>query len=118
MDNACTNPVALGGGEAYFDTYFPTTVNNPLFQVGSNPGITTRFARLQGFYEGQCVLDDTGHSYLQIRMRPQMGDQRTNPINFDHGTLNPARLGTHILDYAFPLGDLKGLVATKAAAMP
>ena len=118
MDNACTNPVALGGGEAYFDTYFPTTVNNPLFAVGSNPGITTRFARLQDFYAGECVADDTGHSYLEIRIRPQVDDQRTNPINFDHATLNPARLGTHILDYAFPLGDLKALVATKAAAMP
>ena len=118
MDNACTNPVALGGGEAAFDTYFPTTVNNPLFAVGSNPGITTRFARLQGFYAGECVPDDTGHSYLEIRIRPQVGDQRTNPIDFDHGTLNPARLGTHILDYAFPLGDLKALVAAKAAAMP
>jgi len=118
MDNACTNPVALGGGEAYFDTYFPTIVNDPIFQVGSNPGITTRFARFQDFYAGECVPDDTGHSYLQIRMRPQVGDQRTNPINFNHGTLNPAQLGTHILDYAFPLGDLKALVASKAAAMP
>jgi hypothetical protein len=118
MDNGCTNPAALGGGEAYFDTYFPTTVNDPLFQVGSNPGITTRFARFQNFYAGECVPDDTGHSYLQIRMRPQVGDQRTNPINFDHPTLNPAQLGTHILDYAFPLGNLKALVASKAAAMP
>jgi DUF3089 family protein len=120
MDNACTNPASLNvnGGQAYLDTYFPTTVNNPLFQVGSNPGITTRFARLQDFYAGECVPDDTGHSYLEIRMRPQVGDQRTNPINFDHLVLDPARLGTHILDYAFPLGDLKALVATKAAAMP
>ena len=70
------------------------------------------------FYAGECVPDDTGHSYLEVRMRPQIGDQRTNPINFDHGTLSPAGLGTHILDYAFPLSDLKALVATKAAAMP
>lgn len=118
LDNACTNPAALGGGEAYVDAFFPTTVNNALFMVGSNPGITTRFARLQDFYAGECVLDDTGHSYLEIRLRPQPGDQRTNPINFDHLTLNPAGLGTHILDYAFPLGELKSLVATKAAAMP
>jgi hypothetical protein len=93
-------------------------LNNPLFQVGSNPGITTHFARLQGFYTGECVPDDTGHSYLQVRVRPQPSDQRTNPIDFDHGTLNPAGLGTHILDYAFPLGELKALVATKAATMP
>lgn len=118
MDNACTNPGALAGGEAYLDTYFPTIVNNPAFAVGSNPGITTYFARLRNFYAGECVLDDTGHTYLQIRMRPQVGDQRTNPIDFDHVTLSPARLGTHILDYAFPLGELKSLVATKAAAMP
>jgi hypothetical protein len=44
------------------------------------------------------------------------GTLRGAPL--DHLTLSPARLGTHILDYAFPLGDLKALVATKAAAMP
>ena len=117
-DNACTNPGALGGGESYYDSYFPVVLNNVLFQVGSNPGITTHFARFQDFYAGECVPDDTGHSYLQIRIRPQPGDQRTNPINFDHGTLNPAVLGTHIIDYSFTLGQLKSLVAAKAAAMP
>ena len=118
MDNACTNPGALGGGESYYDAYFPVMLNNILFQVGSNPGIATHFARFQTFYAGECVPDDTGHSYLEIRMRPEVGDQRTNPINFDHGTLNPAVLGTHIIDYAFALGELKSLVAAKAAAMP
>ena len=118
MDNACTNPGALGGGESYYDAYFPVMLNNLLFQVGTNPGITTHFARFQTFYAGECVPDDTGHSYLEIRLRPEVGDQRTNPIDFDHGTLNPAVLGTHIIDYSFALGELKALVAAKAAAMP
>lgn len=118
MDNACTNPGAIAGGEGDLDTYFPTVLNNPAFMVGSNPGITTYFARFRNFYRGECVPDDTGHSYLEIRIRPQVGDQRTNPVNLDHIVLSPAQLGTHILDYAFPLGDLKALVASKAAAMP
>jgi hypothetical protein len=47
-----------------------------------------------------------------------MGDVRTNPIPFTAGILSPALLGTHILDYSWPLEDLLAVVATKAAAMP
>jgi hypothetical protein len=30
----------------------------------------------------------------------------------------PTLLGTHVLDYTFPMGDLIDLVDTKAAMMP
>lgn len=118
-DTACTNPAALSGGGAMFQkAYFPLNVNQPLFQVGSFPPYGTAFAAYPSFYEGECVKDDNNRSYLEIRIRPAPGDLRENPILFTHPALAPSFLGTHILDYNFPMGDLIELVDTKIAAMP
>lgn len=117
-DTACTNPAALGGGEAMFQTaYFPLDVNQPLFQVGSFPPYGTAFAAYPDFYAGECVKDGNNRSYLEIRIRPGPGDVRENPIVFTHPALAPSFLGTHILDYNFPMGDLTDLVETKIAAL-
>ena len=51
-------------------------------------------------------------------MRPGPGDLRENLIPFDSFIFDPSFLGTHVLDYNFPMGDLIELVALKAAAMP
>jgi pimeloyl-ACP methyl ester carboxylesterase len=120
LDTACTNPAALGGGKAPFaQTTLPLFANQPLFRIGMNTGlpITTPFATFNDFYAGECVKDDRGKSYLKISVEPGEGDLRTNPIPFDSGVLAPALLGTHILDYNFPLGDLLGLVQRKANAL-
>jgi hypothetical protein len=120
FDTACTNPAALAGGRALFDaTYLPLFANQPLFRIGMDTGlpITTPFAVMRDFYAGECVKDDRGKSYLKISVAPGVGDQRTNPIPFDSGVLAPALLGTHILDYNFPLGDLLALVQQKARAL-
>jgi DUF3089 family protein len=120
MDVACTNPAALGGtAPALFSaTYFPTHTNQPLFNISPNPDIPTPFVEFPSFYAGQCVKDATNHSYLEISVDPAPGDQRQNPIPFDNPILSPAFLGTHILDYGWAMGDLVGLVGTKAAQMP
>ncbi len=123
MDTACTNPAALGGGKAYFSgTYLPLIINQPLFRIGTDTGLPidpqqTPFALFRNFYTGECVKDDHGRSYLQIRVEPGSDDQRHNPIPFDSGVLSPAFLGTHILDYNFAIGDLLDLVAHKAAVL-
>jgi hypothetical protein len=120
MDVACTNPAALGSSAsgAFVGTYFPTHVNQPLFQIVPDPGYGTPFVKFPAFYSGQCRKDATNHSYLAISVTPGPGDLRTNPVPFANGILSPFILGTHILDYAWPTEDLLGLVATKAAAMP
>ncbi len=119
MDTACTNPAALGGGVGLFaKTYFPNHVNQPLFQIVPDPGFGTPFSLYEGFYSGQCVKDDHGKSYLQISVTPGPGDLRTNPVPFGNVVFAPSFLGTHILDYNWPMGDLIRLVTTKAAAMP
>jgi hypothetical protein len=120
MDTACTNPAALGGGKAYFDAaYLPLHLNQPLFDIGLDVGldIDTPFAVYRQFYTGECRKDDRGRSYLEIAVEPAAGDQRVNPIPFDHGILQPGLLGLHILDYNFAEGDLIRLVREKAAAL-
>jgi hypothetical protein len=119
MDTACTNPAALGGGEGRFtQAYLPTRPNQPIFRLRPDPGFGTPFTLYADFYAGECVKDADGRSYLEIRVRPEAGDMRANPIPFGHPVLSPAILGTHILDYNFALAELIELVRTKAAAMP
>ncbi|MDX2171247.1 MAG: pectin acetylesterase-family hydrolase [Deltaproteobacteria bacterium] len=120
LDTACTNPAGLGGGKALFSaTTLPLFANQPLFRVGMDLGlpITTPFAVFRDFYAGECVKDDRGKSYLKISVEPGAGDQRTNPIPFNSAVFAPSLLGTHILDYNFPLGDLISLVQQKANAL-
>jgi len=112
------SPAALGGGEAYFSrAYFLSVPSQALFRVSPNPGYSTPFSLYEDFYAGECMKDADNTSYLEIRIRPGSGDLRTNPINFSHPALAPSFLGTHILDWWFPLGDLIDLVETKAAQM-
>jgi hypothetical protein len=117
LDTACTNPAALGGGEGRLAaSWFPATSRQPLFQVTPDPGYGTPFILYADFYAAQCVKDDQGKSYLEIRPRPLGGDLRTNPVPFDHALFEPGFLGTHVLDYNFALGDLLALVEAKAVA--
>jgi Protein of unknown function (DUF3089) len=117
LDTACTNPAALGGGEGRLAaSWFPATSRQPLFQVTPDPGYGTPFILYADFYAAECVKDDQGKSYLEIRARPLGGDVRTNPVPFDHPLFDPGFLGTHVLDYNFALGDLLALVEAKAVA--
>src|SRR5262249_52124364 len=121
MDVACTNPAALGQGSAlgaFTGTYFPTHENQPIFQIVPDPGLGTEFVKYENLYSGRCVKDSTHNTYLQIPVTPGAGDLHTNPVPCDNGVLSPALLGTHILDYSWPLQELLGLVQTKAAMMP
>jgi hypothetical protein len=119
LSTACTNPAALGGGPALLSgSYFPKVLNQAIFQVAPPPDVPTAFALTRDLYSAECVEDSTGSSYLEIRVTPGVGDQRTNPIPFDHPVLAPSFLGTHILDYNFTLEDLLAQVETRAAALP
>ena len=120
FDTACTNPAALGGGEGVFaGSYFPASSNQELFNVTPDPNYGTPFTKYEDFYAGECVKDDTDSSYLEIRVSPtDPNDQRENEVPFGNPLFSPAFLGTHILDYNFPMGDLVELVEVKAAAMP
>ncbi len=117
-DTACTNPGALAGGEGSLAAYIATSVNQPLFAVFDPPVLGTPFIKYENLYAAECVKDAEDRSYLEIRVRPGPGDSREDRIDLTHLVLDPAFLGTHILDYSFPLGNLITLVEQKAAAMP
>jgi pimeloyl-ACP methyl ester carboxylesterase len=119
FEQACTNPAALGGGEAPFlGSYFPLHINQSLFQVGDPPDVPTAFVLYENLWTGACVEDDTGNPYLEVRFRPGAGDLRTNQIDLDHPALAPSFLGTHILDFNFTLGDLLAQVEGRVATLP
>jgi hypothetical protein len=116
MDTACTNPAALEGGRAYFRRgYFPLMINQPLFDVRADVDlpIETPFAAYDDLFTGECVKDEDDRSYLKVGFEPAAGDVRLNPIDFSHGVLAPAGLGTHIIDYNFAVGDLIELIRIK-----
>jgi hypothetical protein len=120
MDVGCTNPAALGGSAtgAFIGTYFPAHLNQPAFNIVPDPGFGTAFVKFENLYSGRCTKDSTNHSYLEVSVTPGPGDLRTNPVPFGNLVLSPAILGTHIIDYNWPMENMLALVAGKAAAMP
>ena len=113
MDVACTNPAALGGGVATLaDTLFLTQFKSTEINPPQTAGVSTPFASMAAFYTGQCVKSAGGYSFFEIDPSPGQGDERTNPIPFTNVEYTPTLLGLHLLDYAFPMGDL--LAAVKA----
>ena len=84
-DTACTNPGALAGGAALYEgTYIALTNAQPLFNIGDQTDYGTPYNKWPNLYEGECAKDADNRSYLQIRVRPQAGDLRTNQIPFNH----------------------------------
>ena len=121
LDVACTNPAALGMDTTlapFGATYFGLDPTQPLFNVVKDNGFTTHFSKYPSFYSGQCVKDANNHSYLEVSNTPEMGDVRMDPVQYGSAVLNPALLGTHVLDYSWAMGELLNLVETKAAMMP
>jgi len=119
-DRVCTNPAALGGGEGRLSGFYVTTSSSqPIyFGIVDLPLTGAPFVKWPDLYVAECVPDADGFTYLQIKYRPLPGGVRPDVINYTHPALAPSFLGTHILDVQFGMGDLLGLVAAKAAAMP
>jgi len=117
MDTACTNPASLGGGPGVFSkAYFPLFAYQPIYRtlIPEND-FGTPFSLYENFYAGECVADDTGHSYLKVSAMPAAGDQRVDLVPYDSPVFAPSFLGTHVMDYNFALGDMLEIVATQAA---
>ncbi len=118
LDLACTNPAALASGKGTLSSaYFPLHTNEFMFTLpASATALTTPFVSYPNFYSAECIPDAKGVSYLQISAPANAGDPRIDPIPYDNALFSGAFLGTHILDYNFPLGDLLHLVDVKIAA--
>lgn len=106
--DVCTNPAALGGGEALFQgTYFPAA-GSP---VASS--VSTKWVLYRDFFRGECKRSSGGTAYMEISRAQQSGDQRT------FGMLTEiSGIGLHVMDFVFSQGDLVDLVGKQAAVKP
>ncbi len=108
---ACTNPAALGGGEAalngYFDaagaTALPMGPSDP-WTVGGRP-ITTPMVRVVGLLTGECKSNAFA-SYLEVSVQRGPGSPASRDIQGD--LVEP--LGLHLVDMEVAMGNLIDLV--------
>jgi hypothetical protein len=108
---ACTNPAALGGGEAALDGYFdaegrtamPMAPSDP-WTVGGQP-IATPMVRLVGLLKGQCKSNAFA-SYLEVSVQRGRGSPASRDIQGD--LAEP--LGLHLVDMEVAMGNLVDLI--------
>jgi hypothetical protein len=121
LNAPCTNPGALDGGLTRLaGSVFPTKVHQAVVDPGSTFPVTSALAVYGDFFTGECKPGPTGLDYFEVAPAPDAGDTRTNPINFDSGVLSPGApfyLGTHLLDYTFPMKELIEAVRTRASKL-
>jgi len=108
---ACTNPAALGGGEAALNGYFDAAGETALplgpqepWTVGGRP-IATPMVRVVGLMEGQCKSNAFA-SYLEVSVQRGPGSPASRDIQGD--LAEP--LGLHLVDMEVAMGNLIELV--------
>jgi hypothetical protein len=112
---ACTNPAALGGGEAalngYFDaaggTALPLGPSDP-WTVGGRP-IATPMVRVVELLKGQCTSNAFA-SYLEVTVERGPHSPASRDIQGDLAE----GLGLHLVDMEVAMGNLVDLVGQQA----
>lgn len=111
----CTNPAALGGGEAALDGYFDAAGGTALnmgpteaWTVGGLP-ITTPMVRVEGLLRGRCTSNAFA-SYLEVSVRRGPGSPASRDIQGDL----VEQLGLHLVDFEVAMGNLVDLVGQQA----
>ncbi|HSE67158.1 MAG TPA: DUF3089 domain-containing protein [Gemmatimonadales bacterium] len=109
---ACTNPAALGGGEAALNGYFDAAGGTALpmgptepWTVGGQP-IGTPMVRIVGLLKGRCATSAFA-SYLEVSVQRGPGSPASRDIQGD--LAEP--LGLHLVDMEVAMGNLIDLVA-------
>ena len=112
---ACTNPAALGGGEAALNGYFDAAGRTALpfgpsdpWTVGGQP-IATPMVRVVGLLKGQC-RSNAFASYLEVSVERGPGSPASRDIQGD--LAEP--LGLHLVDMEVAMGNLVDLVGQQA----
>ncbi len=108
---ACTNPAALGGGEAalsgYFDaeggTAMPMAPSDP-WAVGGQP-IATPMVRVVGLLKARCTSNAFA-SYLEVTVQRGPDSPASRDIQGDL----PEPFGLHLVDMEVAMGNLIDLV--------
>ena len=112
---ACTNPAALGGGEAALNGYFDAAGGTALplgptepWTVGGRP-IATPMVRVVGLLKAQC-RSNAFASYLEVSVERGPGSPASRDIQGD--LVEP--LGLHLVDMEVAMGNLTDLVGQQA----
>ncbi|MDB4875278.1 MAG: hypothetical protein JWM41_1724 [Gemmatimonadetes bacterium] len=112
---ACTNPAALGGGEAALDGYFDGAGGTALplgptepWSVGGRP-IATPMVRVVGLLKGQC-RSNAFASYLEVSVQRGRGSPASRDIQGDLAE----GLGLHLVDMEVAMGNLVDLVGRQS----
>jgi hypothetical protein len=107
-DWACTNPGALGGGaSSAAGALAPSIVRQSILDPQIDWGVTSDLVLLESYYSTECKKNAEGKSFLSIAPTPEVGDERTDRIPYDAPLFNPAFLGLHLMDFVFPMQELK-----------
>ena len=108
---ACTNPAALGGGEAALDGYFDATGGTALplgptepWTAGGRP-IATPMVRVEGLLKAQC-RSNAFASYLEVSVERGPGSPASRDIQGDL----VEGLGLHLVDMEVAMGNLVDLI--------
>ena len=112
---ACTNPAALGGGEAALNGYFDATGGTALplgptdpWTVGGRP-IATPMVRVVGLLKAQCKSNAFA-SYLEVSVQRGPGSPASRDIQGDLAE----GLGLHLVDLEVAMGNLVDLVGQQS----
>jgi hypothetical protein len=121
--SACTNPAALGGGDAELGARFPADragsiiadrSAEPVADPWVDPAVatvTTPFVEVPGLLTGRCVSWDD-YNWLEVTVHGDPADPRADDIG---GDLTP-QWGLHLIDFNLVMADLQRLVATQTRA--
>ena len=108
---ACTNPAALGGGEAALNGYFDARGETALamgptepWAVGGRP-IATPMVRVVGLLKAQC-RSNAFATYLEVSVERGPGSPASRDIQGDLAE----GLGLHLVDMEVAMGNLVDLV--------
>lgn len=121
---ACTNPAALGGGDAVLDPSFPTpragpapvpfatSVARPFSPDAAAPAdVTTPFVTYPDLVSAACVRSGE-FDYLAVTVDADPGDPRTDDIG---GDIDVPGFGLHMVDLNVAMGDLLETVDAQIA---
>ncbi|OHV42819.1 DUF3089 domain-containing protein [Pseudofrankia sp. BMG5.36] len=111
----CTNPAALGGGEAELEPYLPTArlvgALLPGLSPENLPAADTGFVTYPEFLTAEC-RQAGGRAWLAVTPRPVPGgDLRSLPV-----IESPPSWGLHFAEFSLTLGDLVELAGRQTTA--
>ncbi|MGF1457157.1 MAG: DUF3089 domain-containing protein [Alphaproteobacteria bacterium] len=121
---ACVHPANLAdNGAAPLDAYLGknqagTATAPDDAWVENGPMIGTRFVKVPGLLTGQCVSDGNGARWLEVTIKADPNDPRTDDISGDllfDGQVADV-WGLHLIDMHLAQGDLISLVKSQASA--